>query len=308
MSNDLNVSTRSSSSDYKNAVYRCTSTTSGGTWKDANDVLDVRGKNPYDTINNDPKNAIVPRVYTWTGSDWDQIYPAKEQTTTITFFEDDLAHYQHPTRGWKNGKTVKGKYIKGRAAQGYFGVDKNYDWDDDGNRDDMDDVWKEHVGWLGLGPEQRKRLPGAGGVIKITSLKFKLYRRSDAGCAWHTFPLTLRKSKIRDHYGNTTNNPYNGNWVGGLVGYGTVTNVTGGKNKEKEITIDLNTSDGKAMAQLVMDWMKGVGGTNSILLYNGETSEDCRKHTEYGGYWGQWSNGYMKVNHFGMTVSYVYAT
>lgn len=274
------------------AVYIQTSTG----WKNANDDLNIRGN--YDganTIAGSPTVNTVPKVYAYTGSVWDQIYPAKEKKYGKITINNPLNYYR-----WKSGlsqsNSMYGWINGGRASQGYFGQD----YHDDHINDDMTNTQRRNIGWLGIGSSARNSLPKASTVKEITYLRFDITRGDGSGHYRELCPLSISLNGISSVVQSKSdeNNPHHHN-IGDSVVLCSLNPCGNTTRSDTSVTIDLSTTKGKTIANMVMKWMKGESGANSIVCKNEETSG-----IYYAGV-GYWSDSYTTVTKFSMTIEYV---
>lgn len=326
--------------DLPNAVYTCIySSKDKIIFENCTKHLRIRSKTPYcDTIDpseDKPTNANVPRVYAYRGTksngdhDWEQIYPGKVvddkpvvHSPKKVVIERDLDFYYHEIPGNQERAKLNakygGQYVVGekwtnhyhQCGQGYYGVDNYRDFMNSGKRDDVTPVWKQLVGWLGLGPSLRDKFTNHSQVKEITYLRLVLRRRGDCGCQWDGgFPLSLRGNKIKSHFSKTKDNPI-GNWVGKTVNYGVLKSpvdkgVKGTHDSTYNIEINLKTKDGQKVAELFKKWLRGTDGCNSILLFTDTRSGSWRKENsklKYGH--GYWSKNYYKIFSFELEIKY----
>lgn len=269
--------------------------TSAG-WKNANDDLNIRGNyNSNNTIAGSPTVSTVPKVYAYTDAGWDQIYPAKEHKYGKITIRKPLNFYRW-IPGLSKSNSLYGWRNSGKASQGYYGID----YYDDHINDDMTNVQRRNIGWLGLGSSARNILPNASSVKKITYLRFNITRGYGSGHYGELCPLSIGLNKIDSVVQNKddANNPHLHN-VGDSVVICNLKRASNTKTSDTEAIIDLSTSKGKEIANMVMKWMKGEDGVNSIVCKNEETS---------GKYFpgvGYWSTHYTTVARFSMTIEYI---
>lgn len=274
------------------AVYIQTSTG----WKNANDDLNIRGNyNNNNTIAGSPTVATVPKVYAYTDAGWDQIYPAKEKKYGKITINNTLDYYQwipglsqsNYLYGWKN---------KGRASQGFYGQD----YYDDKINDDMTNVQRRNIGWLGLGADARKKLTNASTVKEITYLRFDITRGDGSGNYKQYCDLGIGLNEISDRSFDKydANNPHMHN-VGNHITLCKLKPCGNTSTSNTTFTVDLKSTEGKVIAEMVMKWMKGESGANSIVSRN----------TEYKGIYykdyGTWSDNYCTLKKFSMTIEYM---
>lgn len=267
-------------------------------WRNANDDLNIRGNyNSHNTIAGSPTVETVPRVYAFTGSIWDQIYPAKEKKYGKITINKPLNYYRwvpgltasSPMWGWKNG---------GRASQGFYGID----YDDDHINDDMTNTQRRNMGWLGLGTASRSELPNADTVKQITYLRFDMTRGDGAGHYREYCDLSIGLNKIptTNVPNDRSNNPHeNGNVVGEPIVLCKLNPCENTVSSDTTYTVDLSTTKGKTVADMIMKWMKGEGGANSIVCRNKEYSGIVYKGA------GCWSDNYTSLKKFAMTIEYI---
>lgn len=274
------------------AVYIKTSTG----WKNANDDLNIRGNyNSNNTIDGSPKVSTVPKMYAYTSTGWDQIYPAKEKKYGKVTINNTLNYYRwvpglpktNYMYGWKN---------EGRASQGFFGKD----YDDDHINDIMTNTQRRNIGWLGLGSSARSKLPKADTVKQITYLRFDITRGDGSGNYRDPCTLSIGLNEIASIVDDKEdeNNPHLHN-VGSSIPLCKLKPCENIVSSDTPFTVDLSTESGKDIANMIMKWMRGESGANSILCRNEEYSGIATAGV------GKWSTNYTTLKKFAMTIEYI---
>lgn len=263
--------------------------TSNG-WRNMNDNLELRGiTSNANTITGTPSRDKVPKVFAFTSNGWDQIYPGK--TTNVGKITITPRRLDHFKKCRTDGVNWGWDFTAKTAGHGYFGQD----WIDSGGQD-TSLVNKEYAGWLDLGTYTRGKLPNASNVKEITFLQFVVNRRNLTGLTGSSCNWSLCLNNIDapgSKKSDKSNDPFN-NIVGSPV---EVTSFPAG-NGLKTVTINLSSSQGQAVANLVKKWMKGEA--KSIVMYNNERKNSCVVWNKY----GRWSRNYTKLESFKMIIDY----
>lgn len=267
-------------------------------WNNANDNLDIRGyTNDKDTINGNPTNKGVPKVFAYDGSHFEQIYPARDISSgRITIVSKDLNQYRYRPDLAARKPGPWGWHSEGDSAQGFYGVDTFQH-----GGDDMSDVHRICAGWLDLGSRTRNMLPNAKSVKEIKYLSFTVKRKQGAGHHNDPCQMFLNLNRIDGTIVNGDKNancPHT-NLIGSPVCIGTLDAASRKYPSTSTIVVNLGTSQGQQIAKLIMSWMRGEGGATSLIQYSGET-----RGTRYPP-WGTWSRYYTRVIAFSMTIEYV---
>ena len=270
----------------------------GNQWKNANDNLDIRGyTNDRNTINNAPTNKGVPKVFAYNGQIFEQIYPAKDiESGRITLVSKDLNQYRYRPDLARRKPGPWGWHSEGDSAQGFYGVDTFQH-----GGDDMSDVHRICAGWLDLGSRARNMLPNAKNVKQIKYLSFTIKRKQGAGHHSDPCKMFLNLNRIDGTIVNGDKNancPHT-NLIGSPVCIGTLDAASKRYPSTSTIVVNLGTTQGQQVANLIMSWMRGEGGATSLVQYSGET-----KGVRYPP-WGTWSRNYTRVIGFSMTIEYV---
>lgn len=275
-------------------------------WKNANDNLDIRTKmQSSNSMIEAPNLNNVPKVYAFNENrQWEQIYPPTEVDRAITLVGKDFNAYRY-RRGWSSTPSPWGwrSADYGKAAQGFYGVDKIQD-----GGDDLSSVNRENIGWIGFGSLMRDSIPSASKVKEIKKLTIVVHRCDGSG--WHSAKrdLYLGLNKITQSQPDSINYNPHVNKIGGPVLVGKLqpaaNYVPGGANSGSTTTfnIDLSSSNGKALVDIIMKWMKGTDGANSLVLYNGESTG---ANAIVGGvFYGHWSYNYLTIDKFNIIMEY----
>lgn len=260
----------------------------GNIWKNANDNLDIR----HSTVNgkfDPPTIDTVPRVFTYNSKhQWEQIYPATEKKSgRITYSASVFDHYKYCRTdgvnwGW-DGRRAS-------AGHGYF----EQDWIDSGGQD-MTLVKKEYMGWMDMGSRARSKFPDASKVKEITFLRITVNRRNMTGLTGEPCILSFVLNNCDAPGGRLEKYP---NPFSTLVGSHVSAFEMPSGSGRIQVTINLGTSNGRALADLFKRWMRGEA--KSIMLYNNERKADNRQWGRY----GKWSRNYTKITSFTVDMEY----
>lgn len=297
-----------------------------GKWKNANDALDIRGKN---SMSGTPTTETVPKMFARSSGDWKQIYPPlaipgtpdKVEGSGLRCYVGCKADMDKGRPLWAWAYDHEG--TSDTAGMGWFG---------DGSDPDDHNSRREYAGWLGFDQDflrskkfaGTKAFTGSAKVKQVKSFKMHVMAREGAGNPYYARPLCIIGSNCPEPKNVP---PGSRDWRDGPIDHPSrigpfksdnIANFRDSDGKLVRRTFTFSRANGgehgKKACELMEKYLNGE--INALYTYNGSTkggkdifgNDVAMYHTTLAatGRFLLMSQDYMKFTEVSMEIDYEY--